>query len=391
MWISKSRVNKPRANIALSCALVLLAACTTAPVQIEPAQQFTAAETAPPPAPKPPPPEPVIDYAALRLSVAAVGDIMPGTDFPDNHLPDDDGAGFFAAVAPVLQIADVAFGNFEGVLLDGGEPVKRCQNPSACYLFRTPTRYAAHLRDAGFDVMSVANNHARDFGESGRDSTMRALDDVGIKSSGREGTVASWREGELRVAMIAFSPTAGSWPLLEIDVGVAAVTKLAAEHDIVMVSFHGGAEGKPGAERIGFGMEYAYGEPRGDVVKFAHAVIDAGADLVLGHGPHVPRAMEIYNERLIAYSLGNFATYYGIGVSGEKGYAPILIAQLDGFGRFLYGRLESNIQVRPGGPQPDSQQKAMLRIRELTQLDFPNNDLIIESSNRLSVKRDDAG
>ena len=362
-----------------------LAGCT-APVQQvpppAPAPVPSAPEPTPPPAP-PPPPEPIIDYAKLRISIAGVGDIMPGTDYPDNRLPDDDGASFFASVAPILKSVDVAFGNFEGVLLDGGTPAKQCQNPSACYLFRTPTRYAQHLRDAGFDVMSLANNHARDFGEAGRDSSMRALSNVGIQHSGREGTVASWQQGPLRIALLAFSPTAGSWPLLEIDLAVAAVEQLAADHDIIIISFHGGAEGKPGAERLGFGMEYAYGEPRGDVVKFAHAVIDAGADLILGHGPHIPRAMEIYKGRLIAYSLGNFATYYGISVTGEKGYAPIVIANLDGYGRFLSGRLESNIQIRPGGPQPDSKQRALQRIRELTRLDFPNGKLQINSDGSL--------
>jgi poly-gamma-glutamate capsule biosynthesis protein CapA/YwtB (metallophosphatase superfamily) len=321
----------------------------------------------------------------MRISVAGVGDIMLGTDYPENHLPDDDGAGFLNAVGPLLRNADIAFGNLEGVLLDGGEAAKQCKDPQACYLFRTPTRYAQHLRDAGFNVMSLANNHARDFGEAGRDSSMAALDQVGILHSGREGDVASWQEGELRVAMIAFSPTVDSWPLLEIDVATAAVAKLAAEHQIVIVSFHGGAEGFDGAERIGFAMEYAYGEPRGNVVKFSHAVIDAGADLVLGHGPHVPRAMELYKNHLIAYSLGNFATYYGISVAGPKGYAPIVMAQLDGFGQFISGRLYSNLQIRPGGPQPDSKQKALRMIQELTQADFPDGSLLIANDSQLST------
>ncbi|GAG08418.1 unnamed protein product, partial [marine sediment metagenome] len=134
-----------------------------------------------------------------------------------------------------------------------------------------------------------------------------------------------------------------------------------------------------------FAMEYAYGEARGNVVRFSRAVVDAGADLVLGHGPHVPRAMELYNNRLIAYSLGNFATYYGISVAGPKGYAPLLMAQLDGFGQFIDGRLYSNIQIRPGGPQPDSKQRAVRMIRELTQADFPDGRLLITNDGRLSA------
>jgi poly-gamma-glutamate capsule biosynthesis protein CapA/YwtB (metallophosphatase superfamily) len=371
-----------RLTIPLAILLAnLLTGCATnqvnTPQQIEPA-----AIPATPPAP---PAEPVPDYAAMRISIAGVGDMMLGTDFPENHLPDDDGAGFLAAVTPVLQSADIAFGNLEGVLMDGGEPAKKCSNPKACYMFRTPPRYAEHLQAAGFDVLSLANNHSRDFGEAGRDASMAALDAVGILHSGRAGTVASWEQDELRYALLAFSPTVGSWPLLEIDVAVATITELTSTHDIIIVSFHGGAEGFDGAERLGFGMEYAYDEPRGNVVKFARAVIDAGADLVLGHGPHVPRAMEIYNDRLIAYSLGNFATYYGISVSGVKGYAPIVVATIDGTGRFIAGQLHSNIQRRPGGPQPDAQQRAANMIRELTALDFPDGQLVIGADGSLSA------
>ena len=109
------------------------------------------------------------------LTVAAVGDIMLGTDYPSLRLPGDDGVSLLAEIAPIVSAADVGFGNLEGVLLDGGEPVKECSDPAACYLFRSPTRYAKTLADAGFTVMSLANNHARDFGEIGRDSSMAAL------------------------------------------------------------------------------------------------------------------------------------------------------------------------------------------------------------------------
>jgi len=363
--------------------LAALASCATAPRETAPPTEVR--QKVPPPlAAEPEPLPPVLpDYAAMRLVIAATGDIMLGTDFPDNRLPDDDGESFLRAVTPTLAAADIAFGNLEGVLMDGGQAEKKCQNPAACYLFRSPTRYAAHLRNAGFDVMSLANNHARDFGEAGRSSSMYALRQTGIHHSGREGDVASWESGELRIAMIAFSPTKESWPLLEIDVAVAEVTRLAEKHDIVIVSFHGGAEGFAGAERIGFGMEYAYGEQRGDVVKFSRAVVDAGADLVLGHGPHVPRAMEIYRDRLIAYSLGNFATYYGISVNGAKGFAPILLTELNGLGELQGGEVKSFIQLRPGGPVPDADQKALQMIRELTKLDFPDGELSFSDSGQL--------
>jgi poly-gamma-glutamate capsule biosynthesis protein CapA/YwtB (metallophosphatase superfamily) len=325
----------------------------------------------------PPPVEIPIDKSSLRVQLAAVGDIMLGTDYPKNTLPDDDGVSFLSAVSPDLQAADVAFGNLEGVLMDGGEPEKTCSNPNACYLFRTPSRYAEHLASAGFDVMSLANNHAADFGEAGRESSMLALDSVGIKHSGRDGDVALWSKDDIHYALIAFSPTRGSHDLLSFEKYAAGITALAANNDIVIVSFHGGAEGQAGVERLGFGMEYAYGEQRGDVVAFARAMIDAGADVVIGHGPHIPRAIEIYRDRVIAYSLGNFATYYGISVANAKGYAPILQLELDGTGAFVNGRIDSYIQQRPGGPVPDSQQRAWRMIKELTLLDFPDAPIML--------------
>lgn len=314
-------------------------------------------------------------YAALtaaqeaRLSVAAVGDIMLGTDYPQNRLPDDDGASYLAVVAPVLRAADIALGNLEGVIRAGGEPSKTCENPNACYLFRSPPRYAGLLREAGFDVLSLANNHARDFGEDGRTATMAVLDGYGLRHSGRRGDIASWQQAGLSIAFIAFSPTLESYLLNDIPIAVLEVAALAERHDIVIVSFHGGAEG-PAAMALPFAEEFYFGETRGEVVRFARAVIDAGADLVVGHGPHVPRALELYRERLIAYSLGNFATYYGLSVAGPAGIAPILEAELDAAGRFITGRIHSAVQVRPRGPVWDDSRAAYAAIRELTEASF---------------------
>jgi poly-gamma-glutamate capsule biosynthesis protein CapA/YwtB (metallophosphatase superfamily) len=358
-----------------SVVAIVLAGCADAP----PRAPSSTAPSAPavlttdvePPAERTPP-----EPAATRISIAAVGDIMLGTDYPKNILPDDDGVGFLAGVTPALTAADIAFGNLEGTLLDGGEPVKECKSPTTCYVFRTPTRYAQHLRAAGFDVMSLANNHAADFGEPGRESTMQALDAVGIRHSGREGDVASWMVGSRRVALIAFAPNIGAHALTDVPLARARVAELAAAHDIVIVSFHGGAEGE-GAEVLPFTRETYVGEDRGDVVEFARGVVDAGADLVVGHGPHVVRAMELYRNRLIAYSLGNFATYYGISVADARGFAPILIANLDAEGAFVDGRIHSAIQLRPGGPQPDPQRQALALIRTLTAEAFPNGNLVI--------------
>ncbi len=319
---------------------------------------------------------------AARVTIAAVGDMMLGTDYPENHLPDDDGVSFLTAVTPILSAADITFGNLEGVLVDGGEPGKQCSNPAACYRFRSPTRYVNHYVAAGFDVMSLANNHARDFGEDGRLGTMQTLANAGIHHSGLEGDFASLESNGLRVVLIAFAVTKNSNMMLDYEQSAATVVGYASSHDIVIVSFHGGAEGQ-GVMHLPFDEEEYFDEPRGDVVKFSRMMVDAGADLVLGHGPHVVRAMERYKDRLIAYSLGNFATYYGISVDGVKGVAPILVATVDGTGQFIEGQIHSTVQLRPAGPTFDDDQIALNLIRGLSSEDFGTPGITFHSDGRM--------
>jgi hypothetical protein len=362
---------------ALLCATLFQVGCSGVVPKPEvekplPPQQ---ADVTTPPVPMPVP---------RRISIAAVGDIMLGTDYPQPRLPES-AAVQLEPMAPVLQQADITFGNLEGVLLDGGEAVKQCSNPSTCYLFRSPSSYAATLKAAGFDLLSLANNHARDFGEKGRDATMQSLDAVGIRHSGRVGDVALWSESGLNLAMVAFAPFGGSHDMLDMVSGRLLIEQLASRSDILIVSFHGGAEG---ADRtaLPFAREQFHGEERGDVVAFARMAVEAGGDLILGHGPHVPRALELYQGRLIAYSLGNFATYWGINIRGVNGLAPVLVATLDATGNFVEGRLHSGRQQRPEGPLPDPQHRAARLIRDLTLADFPDGLLIIDDEGHISVK-----
>jgi poly-gamma-glutamate capsule biosynthesis protein CapA/YwtB (metallophosphatase superfamily) len=315
----------------------------------------------------------------------AVGDIMLGTDFPENHLPPDNGQHLLAGVATILKQADVTFGNYEGTLLSGGEPAKRCLNPKHCYVFRSPPAFVKDLTAAGFDVISLANNHARDFGDEGRLSSMTTLQQAGIQHSGQEGDYASWQINGMRIGLIAFAPFRGANNPLEIVKAQEVVRAFKAQHDLVMISMHMGAEGDD-ALRVPFSEEFFHGENRGDVVLFSRSMIEAGADLVLGHGPHVPRALELYNGRLIAYSLGNFCTYYGINVKGKNGLAPILKVTLFDNGEFKSGEIISARQVRPDGPRLDPSHAAAKLIAELTRLDFPDTPLEISPDGLISIR-----
>ena len=320
-----------------------------------------------------------------EIQITAVGDIMLGTDFPDNRLAPDDGSLLLTSTTSILNKADITFGNLEGVLMEGGIAAKKCKNSYSCYVFRSPPHYANYLKKAGFDVLSLANNHARDFGEEGRSASMAALDTVGLLHSGRVGDTAKLKVKGLVISLIAFAPFGGSHDLLDIPLAQKQVKALVKQSDVVLVSIHAGAEGK-NVMRIPFKNEMFYGEDRGDVVAFSHAVIDAGADLVIGHGPHVPRAMELYKNRLIAYSLGNFLTYQGIRISGNNGLAPILSVTLRGDGRFKSGQITSARQYRPTGTQLDKSHEAVKIIAKLTKLDFPATALIITNKGLITKK-----
>jgi poly-gamma-glutamate capsule biosynthesis protein CapA/YwtB (metallophosphatase superfamily) len=307
---------------------------------------------------------------APPLVVAAVGDIMLGSTYPDARgLPPRDGADVLRAVTPLLSHADLTFGNLEGPLCDSGT-TKKC-GPNS-HAFRVPTRFGRHLKAAGFDVLSLANNHAGDFGPAGREETRRTLDFLGITHAGggHQDDVGRLTVNGSRIAVVAFATNPISLNLNDIKAASAAVTAAARTADIVIVSFHGGGEGAA-RQHVPYGPEMYLGERRGDLRRFAHAVVDAGADLVLGHGPHVVRGMEIYQRRLIAYSLGNFATYGGFSLSGPAGLSLILEARLSpATGEFLGGRVHSLKQPWPGGPIPDPTGSVIPVAARLSREDF---------------------
>ena len=302
------------------------------------------------------------------------GDTMMGSELSNAGLPPNDGAAIFSAVAPRMQAADIAFLNLEGVLADGGRSAKCGEDskPGACYAFRTPVRYAKNLSDAGIDVVSFANNHVNDYGAEGRRTTLAALDALGIAAAGPLDRTVILEVRGLKVGILGFATSPHGGDLRDVDLAAAIVRDMAAQADLVVVSFHGGAEGTS-AQRVPSGVETFMGENRGDLRRFTHAVIDAGADLVVGHGPHVLRAVEVYKERLIAYSLGNFATYGGINLSGRSGLTVLLEVDLHPDGRLAEGRLIAGRQMVPGGPLLDPSGEAIAVVRELTALDFPGS------------------
>jgi hypothetical protein len=334
----------------------------------------------------------VLDSVSLKIHrllqdtirIKAVGDIMLGTNFPDStYLPPDRGRHMLTSITPLLKGSDLLFGNLEGVILNEGGTRKNCRNPKTCYLFRSPEYMATRLQEAGFNLLSVANNHAGDFGVEGRTNTSRVLDSLGFWYAGNNvQPYTIFKHQGMIYGFAAFAPNRGTPSINNIDSARNTVLMLDSLVDITIVSFHGGAEG---AKYTGVPREheYFYGEDRGDVYRFAHAMIDAGADVVLGHGPHVPRAVEVYKDRFIAYSLGNFATYRRFNLRGDNGLAPIVALEIGPQGKFLSGRIIPAKQIGSGIPVHDKKNVSIERMRDLTKKDFPEVDLRIDESGEI--------
>ena len=217
--------------------------------------------------------------------------------------------------------------------------------------------------------MNLANNHAYDFGADGLRQTTDALAGVGLEWTGRPGQVTVQKVAGIRVALVGFAPYPWAQSLTDIAAAKKLVRKAARSADVVVVTMHAGAEGSD-RQHVKRGTELFLGENRGDSMRFAHAVVDAGADLVVGSGPHVLRGMEWYKGRLIAYSLGNFAGYKVFSLGGPLSTSGILRVTLRGDGKFEAGRLVPTHLVGAGVPAIDPAEAAHGAVRTLSRQDF---------------------
>ena len=235
------------------------------------------------------------------VTIVAVGDMMIGNW--GEELVGKNGPEYpFRKVADYLQQADIATGNLEGPHCSQGQAMKKK------YTFRMKPEHLAGYRWAGFDVLTVGNNHAMDFGADCFLETLENLKKGGMAACGGGPNLAKAnspavveRKG-IRVAFLGYSATypkeAWATPsrpgtvFPERSRLINAVSKAASSNDLLVVHFHWGGEGRQ--------------DPKDYQKDLAHLAIDNGADLVIGHHPHVLQGVESYQGRLIFYSLGNF-------------------------------------------------------------------------------------
>jgi len=312
-----------------------------------------------------------------HVTISAVGDTVLGRT---PVLPPDP-ATYLDPVGSALR-EGIVFGNLEGTLTDAtaskcptptpspsGSPSASPTPPPLCFAFRNPPSYAFDLRHAGFTVMNNANNHSYDFGYTGQQQTLRALDAAHIEHEGLPGQIAIVRRHGVRVAFVGFAPYSYTASLLDLAAARTLIRKAGRIADVVVVYMHAGAEGSDETHVTGSEERYA-GEDRGNPQAFAHAAIDAGADLVIASGPHVLRGMEFYHRRLIAYSLGNFAGYHNFSSGGNLSLSGILRVTLAEDGSFVTGRFVPLRLDGEGRPALDGSRAGLTLVAGLSRADF---------------------
>jgi hypothetical protein len=301
---------------------------------------------------------------ARTITIGWVGDITPGSQY---GLPADGGASLFANVRRTLREPDLMAGNLEGTLSAGG--ASKCgAGAHNCFAFQAPPANARALHAAGIDLVNLANNHSFDYGEAGRTQTLGALTGAHVAFTGLPGNVRVLTRRGVRVAFVGFSTYRWAPSMDDRQAVRALVDQAAAIADVVVVLFHAGAEGSD-RTAVPLGREYAFGEDRGDSRAFAHLAIDAGADLVLGSGPHVIRGLETYRGRLIAYSLGNFAGVHNFAAGGTLSVSGVLTVRVDRRGRLRNGWWHGIALDGAGTPRPDRGASRAL-VAQLSGRDF---------------------
>ncbi|HEX6498829.1 MAG TPA: CapA family protein [Micromonosporaceae bacterium] len=350
--------------------------------------------------PVPSPPSPTV--AAQTVTLSGVGDVIMGS--APGSLPPNNGRGLFDPVKRALA-ADLVMGNLEEPLTENTGAVK-CAQPSptspppgsstspapsgspaahrGCYQFHLPPSYAKVLRDGGFGLVNLANNHTMDEGSAGLRNTRAALEAAGIQHTGAPGQVTVVTVRNVSIAVIGVAPYSYCQSLIDIAGTAALVRRAASAADLVVIQMQAGAEG---ADRthVRPGMETFLGEQRGDVLAFAHAMIDAGADLVIGHGPHVMRGMQFYKGRLIAYSMGNFVGYKALNSTGNSGVGGVVRVTLRKDGTWVSGSLVATHMVNGGLPAPDPNNRAWSLVNGLSRQDFGASAAVIGSDGSISL------
>lgn len=314
------------------------------------------------------------------VEIRAVGDMMIG-NAPTREIPKQN---YFANVLGELNQADITFGNAEGTFCDDEVKSHKCTPGKMCFAFRSPTHLISQYKEAGFDILNIANNHIFDYGHKCATSTRNTIEGAGIEALGLKQSQTSsdtdvvniynYKGKDIVFIGLHFSDAWGRVISISQKERVKnLINQYNKKYDFIIVSMHAGAEGV-NFTHVPTTAELQHGENRGNTQEFAKMVIDMGADLVIGHGPHVLRGLDLYKNRLIIYSLGNFATYTLFKMDYPMNIGAIMSVSLAEDGQFISGKVISTKQFKSAKGEMtltlDPKANALNEIKKLSQEDF---------------------
>jgi hypothetical protein len=287
-------------------------------------------------------------------------------------------AALLTPLRPLVADADVVLLNVEGAIGQGPMAERKCSPTSTnCYAFRQPIAAARALRDLAPEAIvvgNVANNHSRDAGGRGFVETARHLRRADVRVTGADtlATRVVTFVGDT-LAVLGFHTTEdGLIPdARQLDAVYRHVARAVRTYGTVVVTMHLGAEGV-GAQRTRNETEIFLGRiDRGNPVAFADTVFAAGATLIIGHGPHVLRAGEWRDDRLVLYSLGNLLTYGPFGNKEPTNRGAVACVTIYSPRHVSEAELRSTYQIAPGVLRSDPLDRAAQIVDSLSALDFP--------------------
>ena len=307
------------------------------------------------------------------FTISWVGDIIPGNPKKD---PLQDHSILFADVQKWVSSSDVSLGNLEGNITTQEKSKCNTSSSSNCFAFKADYSFADALRYAGFDVINIANNHSFDFGNEGFSETLETLTSKNIQPAGTVNEITYTQIKNTTVGFISFTHDDRLNNINDLD-KIKSLTKQASRSaDVVVVLFHGGAEGSA-YQNTPKTTEYYLGENRGNLREAAHTAIDAGADIVFGSGPHVTRGMEFYKEKFIAYSTGNFAGYNSLFLDETTSKSIGLKVTINKNGTLQNISADVFNLSNQGIPKLDTDTPYIHTINRLSREDFGSNAALI--------------
>lgn len=309
-------------------------------------------------------------------TLKVVGDIVLPRSFPQETKQDNT---YLNLLKPYLQGEDLLIGNLEGAITNFPTTYKDTTKPNL-YAFRFSHKSAEVLKKLNFDLLHIANNHTRDFYDQGLSDTKRFCDDNGILTAGLKGQTTYRDVNGVRFSFVGFHYANPDFfnSLYNIKKAVKLIQSAKENSDVVVVTVHAGAEGLKAAD-VPRKEEIFLGEKRGNIYGFSRQLIDNGADLIIGFGPHIVRPVETYKGKLIVYSMGNFLGYGGaLSTRGNLRYSLIMDIAVDAKGNFVRGKITPLIFDYQGVPQHDKAGNIIKIINKLNQKNFPQNILKVD-------------